>query len=210
MALPAANQPISFLDLQNEYGGSGPISLSEYYRSPDVNNAKAVNFGFQGSYAYASPSFSNSGYSETNRHMVMDFSAKYGSEFLAHQVRWVFNGVIVSNSLPAIKYSSSDFWDNNRGQSYVLTVGSEPQSQLATRNYGRDPYTGVTGPPQYYRRETYSATGSKASQAGGTLFYYYYYSRTQTRSFVNYNSTVPISSTNNATISMSNFASQGN
>ena len=209
MALPAANQPISFLDLQNEYGGSGPISLSEYFRSPNASNTKAVNFGFQGNWGYNS-GFSNSGYSETNRHMVMDFSTKYGSELLAHQIRWVFNGAVVSNTLPAVKYSSSDFWANNGGQSYVLTVGSAPQSQLATKNYGRSPFTGMTGPPQYYRTETYSATGSKASQAGGTLFYYYYYSKTQTRSFVNYNSTVPISSTNNATISMSNFASQGN
>lgn len=39
MALPSSGQ-ISLLDLQNEYGGSSPISMSEYYRNgPYVPNS---------------------------------------------------------------------------------------------------------------------------------------------------------------------------
>ena len=211
MALPAANQPISFLQLQNEYGGSNPISLNEYYRSPNTNNTKNVDYGYQGNWAYNS-GWSNLGFSKTSRHMVVDISTKYGDGLLPHQVRWVVDGVVVSNaSLPAPSYSHADYWANDGGKAYILAVGSEPQITIVTKNKGGSQWDySTTGAPQWYERETYAATGDKASQAGGTRLYYFIYVKTQTRSTVQQNSTVPISSTNNAIISMSNFASQGN
>ena len=208
MALPAANQPISFLQLQNEYGGSKPISLSEYYRSPNTANAKNVHYGYQGGWAYNS-AYSNSGFSKNNRAMVIDISTKYSATG-NFQTRWYYNGAVVSNYLPSALYSNADFWANSGGKSYVISFGSEPQTSLATANFGgsNHGYT-RTGAPQWVDSEPYAATGSKANQAGGTLLWYYFYSKTQTRGTVQQNSAVPISSTNNATISMSNFASQG-
>lgn len=209
MALPAANQPISFLQLQNEFGGSKPISLSEYYRSPGVSNSKNVHYGYQGGWAYNS-NYSNSGYSKNYRAMVIDVSTKYSATG-NFQTRWYYGGAVVSNYLPSATYSHADFWANSGGKAYIISFGSEPQTSLATLNFGgADHGYTRTGAPQYVEAEAYAATGSKASQAGGTLFWYYYASKTQTRSTVQQNSTVPISSTNNATISMSNFASQGN
>ena len=209
MALPAANQPISFLQLQNEYGGSKPISLNEYYRSPGISNAKNVDYGYQGGWAYNS-SYSNSGFSKNYRALAVDISTKY-SATANFQTRWYYGGNIVANYLPDAKYSHADFWANSQGKSYVITFGSEPQTSLATMNFGGANHGySSTGAPQWYASETYAATGSKASQAGGTILWYYYASKTQTRATVQQNSTVPISSTNNATISMSNFASQGN
>lgn len=49
MTLPTGK--ITLLDLQNEYGGSNPISLSEYYRSGGrVNTSKTSNSNYQDRY----------------------------------------------------------------------------------------------------------------------------------------------------------------
>jgi len=49
MTTPASPNPISFLNIQNEFGGTNPISLNEYYRGGvniplvDPNNATGIN-----------------------------------------------------------------------------------------------------------------------------------------------------------------------
>jgi len=42
MALPSSG-PISLLDIQNEFGGSAPISLSEYYGKGNAPNSGAID-----------------------------------------------------------------------------------------------------------------------------------------------------------------------
>ena len=52
--------------LQNEYGGSNPISMSEYYRSVDGNNGRLVDFSKPTAGGYitgtTNPTISNGGY----------------------------------------------------------------------------------------------------------------------------------------------------
>lgn len=49
MALPSAGNPISFSQLQSEYGGTNPISISEYYRTHPSNVTSIANITYNSS-----------------------------------------------------------------------------------------------------------------------------------------------------------------
>jgi len=114
---------ISLSQLQGEYGGSNPISLSEYYRNgslvPNALTSSSTGPGAYTAYQY-------------------NVNSYYWSTFVFGSIRWN-NSTITSNNT-GISYNSTTFsiggYDYQRG-TYVQSITSGSGKSTATVAYYR-------------------------------------------------------------------------
>ena len=195
MTLPAANATIKFSQLQSEYGGSNPISLSEYYRSPNTSNAKYVNYSKTNTALSRTWSaFTNLPHVAGIRQLRIRLSSDYASGSL---IEWIWGGVVVSNA--AGTSHPSQFQSGAAGIAVVWGTAGGYQQKLFVEgsNYPANPQTSSSWP-------------AGKNTAGGNDYSYYvlWAEKIYATSTTAVNSSVPI--TVGTAISMSDFASGSN
>jgi len=110
--------PISLLDLQNEFGGSNPISLSEYYRGNGLVNAAVAA---SGSAFITAPKGSGSGV-QIPTGGIVQFSEFYG----ANAVTYPASGTVLQSNVCSGTTLGNIVADGNGGSYFSATQYNSP------------------------------------------------------------------------------------